>query len=135
MQVSDDDSLGPDHFYNTWGQTINDISVKWGKTFDTWKESKALLEKVGFVDVVEKRYKWPMNGWSSDPALKRLGELNRIRVTEHIQGFTLRLLTGPGKVSVHERVPREHSELTDLTDAITACSCFLGRDEKRIERH
>jgi hypothetical protein len=93
------------------------------------------LEKVGFVDVVEKRFKWPMNGWSSDPALKRLGELNRIRVTEHIQGFTLRLLTGAGEVSICERVPQEHSKLTDLADAITACSRFLGRDEKCIERH
>ena len=80
------------------------MSVKWGKSFDTWKESKALLEKVGFVDVVEKRFKWPMNGWSDDPTLKRLGRLNQIRVTEHIQGFTLRLLTGAGEVSKYSRL-------------------------------
>ena len=98
--MSDDDSLVPeDHFYNTWGRTIHDLSVKWGKSFDTWKESKALLERAGFVDVVEKRFKWPMNGWSNDPTLKQLGELNQIRLTEHLQGFTLRLLTGAGEVS------------------------------------
>ena len=83
--------------------------MKWGKTFDTWKESKALLKKVGFVDVVEKRFKWPMNGWSSDPALKKLGELNQMRVTEHIQGFTLRLLTGAGEVSIQESTQHRSS--------------------------
>jgi hypothetical protein len=58
-----------------------------------------MLEKAGFVDVVEKRFKWPMNGWSQDPTLKHLGELNQIRMVEHIQGFTMRLLTGAGNVS------------------------------------
>jgi len=124
LQVSDDDSLGPDHFYNTWGQTIKDISGKWGKTFDTWKESKALLEKVGFVDVVEKRFKWPMNGWSSDPALKRLGELNRIRVTEHIQGFTLRLLTGAGEMPL----PRAHVFLAEMRNALKDTDCHAYQD-------
>jgi hypothetical protein len=93
------------------------------------------LEKVGFVDVVEKRFKWPMNGWSSDPTLKRLGELNQIRVTEHIQGFTLRLLTGAGEVSTYKEASTKPLKLTDSPVATTACSCFLGRDEKRIERY
>jgi hypothetical protein len=76
-----------------------------------------------------------MNGWSSDPTLKRLGELNRIRVTEHIQGFTLRLLTGAGEVSIYERAPQEHSKLIDLADAVTTCSRFLGGDEECLERY
>lgn len=97
--MSDDDSLAASHFFNIWGQTIHDLSVKWGKSFDVWKESKALLERAGFVDIVEKRFKWPMNGWSNDSTLKQLGELNQIRLTEHLQGYTLRLLTGVGEVS------------------------------------
>lgn len=98
--MADDDSLPPDHFFNTWGQTIEDLSEIWGKSFNIWKESKALLEKAGFVDIVEKRFKWPMNDWPNDPALKQLGELNQMRLTEHVQGFTLRLLTGAGEVSI-----------------------------------
>lgn len=43
-----------------------------------------------------------MNGWSQDPALRHLGELNRVRLVEHIQGFTMRLLTTAGKVSTSE---------------------------------
>jgi hypothetical protein len=85
-----------------------------GKTFNTWKESKALLEKAGFVDVVEKRFKWPMNGWPNDPALKQLGELNQLRLTEHVQGFTLRLLTGAGEVSA--------STTSLITLKLTDCS-------------
>ncbi|KAI4718998.1 S-adenosyl-L-methionine-dependent methyltransferase [Aureobasidium sp. EXF-10727] len=122
--VSDDDSLAPDHFYNTWGQTINDLSVKWGKTFDTWKESKALLERAGFVDVVEKRFKWPMNGWSSDPTLKELGELNQIRLVEHVQGFTLRLLTGAGEWPL----PRAHVFLAEMRNALKDANCHAYQD-------
>ena len=31
------------------------------------------MEKVGFVDVTEKRFKWPLNTWPKDPKLKELG--------------------------------------------------------------
>lgn len=31
------------------------------------------MEDVGFVDVVEKRLKWPLNTWPKDPKLKELG--------------------------------------------------------------
>lgn len=46
-----------------------------------------------------------MNGWSSDLTLQKLGELNQMRITEHIQGFTLRLLTGAGEVSIRKSSP------------------------------
>ncbi|KAH0385140.1 S-adenosyl-L-methionine-dependent methyltransferase, partial [Aureobasidium melanogenum] len=120
----DDDSLPPKHFYHTWGRTINDLSEKWGKTFNTWKESKALLEKAGFVDVVEKRFKWPMNGWPNDPALKQLGELNQLRLTEHVQGFTLRLLTGAGEWPL----PRAHVFLAEMRNALKDTNCHAYQD-------
>jgi hypothetical protein len=32
-----------------------------------------MMEEVGFVDVVEQRFKWPLNTWPKDPKLKELG--------------------------------------------------------------
>ncbi|TIA50518.1 S-adenosyl-L-methionine-dependent methyltransferase [Aureobasidium pullulans] len=127
--VSDDDTLGPDHFFNTWGRTIEELGGKWGKSFNTWKESKALLEKAGFVDVVEKRFKWPMNGWSQDPALKHLGELNRVRLVEHIQGFTMRLLTTAGKWPL----PRAHIFLAEMRNALKDLGCHAYQDRRYTE--
>lgn len=76
-----------------------DIGQKWGKTFDTWKESRSILGRAGFVNIVDRRFKWPMNGWHSDPKLNQLGQLNEIRLLENLEAFTIRLLTTVGQVS------------------------------------
>jgi hypothetical protein len=57
------------------------------------------MERAGFVDVVETRYKWPMNGWSKDPKLKELGMWNQLRLYDGVEGYMLRLLTNVGGVS------------------------------------
>jgi len=48
-----------------WGKTVIEMGEKFGKSFEIWEQSKERLEKAGFVDVVEVRYKWPMNGMFS----------------------------------------------------------------------
>lgn len=97
--VSDDDSVGPDHFFNTWGRTTEELGLRWGKSFGVWRESKQMLERAGFVDVVEAQYKWPVNGWPTNPKLKHIGQLNLIRLQENIEGYLLRLLTTVAHVS------------------------------------
>jgi hypothetical protein len=54
--------MGPDHFYHEWGQVVVDSGRQFGKTFTIWEESASRLKNAGFVDVVEKGFKWPMNG-------------------------------------------------------------------------
>ncbi|BCR91145.1 uncharacterized protein ACHE_61031S [Aspergillus chevalieri] len=91
--TSDDGSVGPNHFYRLWGETVVQSGVKFGKTFTIWKESAERLKRAGFVDVVEVDYKWPMNGWSSDPKMHELGRWNQFRLHNGVEGFMLRLLT------------------------------------------
>ncbi|GAB7348091.1 hypothetical protein MBLNU459_g6116t2 [Dothideomycetes sp. NU459] len=98
--VSDDETIGPDHFYSLWGRTVEELSAKWGKSFSVWKNSKDILERAGFVDVVEKQYKWPVNAWPDDRKLQHIGHLNHIRLQENIEGFMLRLLTTTGNWTV-----------------------------------
>jgi hypothetical protein len=58
--ISDDGTVGPDHFFTQWGKTVIECGQKFGKTFEIWKDAKRHLEKAGFVNVVEVSYKWPM---------------------------------------------------------------------------
>jgi hypothetical protein len=97
--VSDDDSVGPDHVYTTYGRIMEDLARERGKEFDCWKKSKKRMEEAGFVDVQEIRMKWPMGGWSSDPKLRELGNWNRARIELGIEGFAMRMLTTVGDVS------------------------------------
>lgn len=109
--VADDDTVNEDSFFTTWGKTVVGLGEKFGKPFTIWEESKDRMEKAGFVDVVETRYKWPMNGWPSpehrthgndgDKPWRRLRELgvwNQLRLYDGVEGFMIRLLTQVGGV-------------------------------------
>ncbi|KAF2281277.1 S-adenosyl-L-methionine-dependent methyltransferase [Westerdykella ornata] len=98
--ISDDGTMGPDHFYNLWGRTVIELGEKWGKGFTIWEESEERMLKAGFVDVVRVDYKWPMNGWPEDKKLKNIGRWNQLRLHEGIEGFMIRLLTQVGGWSV-----------------------------------
>ncbi|KAF2806714.1 S-adenosyl-L-methionine-dependent methyltransferase [Mytilinidion resinicola] len=98
--VSDDDTVDADHFFTLWGNTVIEMGERFGKSFTIWNEAKERLERAGFVDVVEVRYKWPMNGWSRDERLKRIGLWNQYRLHNGVEGFMLRLLTQAGGWSV-----------------------------------
>ncbi|KAF2727590.1 S-adenosyl-L-methionine-dependent methyltransferase [Polyplosphaeria fusca] len=98
--TADDDTMGPDHFYHRWGDTVVEMGEIFGKSFTIWNEAKERLEKAGFVDVVEVTYQWPMNGWAQDKKLKNIGRWNQLRLHQGIEGFMLRLLTQVGGWSV-----------------------------------
>jgi SAM-dependent methyltransferase len=91
--VAINDSLPPDHFYRLWARTVIECGEKVGKSFRIWREAKGHMERAGFVDVVEIRYIWPMNGWPTDPSLKEIGRFNQLRLHNGVEGFMLRLLT------------------------------------------
>ena len=93
---SDDDTVGPDHFYNTWGKTVLELGNKMHKTYNIWEESKDRLVKAGFTNVTEVRYKWPMNHWPKHRHFKEIGRWNQLRMTEGLEGFMIRLLTSVG---------------------------------------
>lgn len=95
----DDGTLTADKFFRAWGDVVSKLGERSGKSFNIWAESKERIERAGFVDVVETRYKWPMNAWPKDPKLKELGLWNQLRIYDGVEGYTLRLLTRVGGVS------------------------------------
>jgi SAM-dependent methyltransferase len=95
----DDGTMPPGHFYEEWGRTVVASGEKVGKSFRIWKEAKGYMERAGFVDITEVRYKWPMNGWSKDPLQREIGRWNQLRLHDGVEGFMLRLLTNALGVS------------------------------------
>jgi len=100
--VSDDETMGPDHFYHTWGKVVIKMGQRFGKSFTIWEENAERMRNVGFVDVVEVHYKWPMNGWPKDEKLKNIGRWNQLRLMDGVEGFMLRLLTQVGGVGISQ---------------------------------
>ncbi|KAL5319373.1 hypothetical protein ACEPPN_012424 [Leptodophora sp. 'Broadleaf-Isolate-01'] len=107
--VSDDDTVGEDSFFTLWGKTVVEMGKKFGKSFTIWEESRERMERAGFVDVVETKYKWPMNGWPSPEhrthgddgeknwrKLRKIGIWNQLRLYNGVEGFMIRLLTVAG---------------------------------------
>lgn len=59
------------------------------KTFKIAEEMAGMITSAGFVDVVEKRFKWPIGPWSSDPRLKEIGRWNLLNWEEGMEGWVI----------------------------------------------
>ena len=143
--LSDDGTVGPDHFYTLWGQTVLDMGRRWGKGFDAFEIIKEKMERAGFVDVVETKMKWPIGGWPKDRALRELGLWNAVRLDTGIEGYVMRLFTQAGGVSsgfppplfflfflfflssFHLFCKPLHQPLTQLTDTTVSHTVVLRR--------
>jgi hypothetical protein len=69
----DDGTLTEDSDLWTWVLWLMQAMEAFGRPLTAAQNWKALLEEAGFVDVVERVYKWPTNSWPRDPKYKKLG--------------------------------------------------------------
>lgn len=51
------------------------------------------IAKAGFVDIREKRYKWPIGPWAKDRTLKEAGRLHLAQWEAGVEGWVMLLLT------------------------------------------
>ena len=75
------------------GRLAVESGVQFGKTMQIQETMKDLIAEAGFVDVVEKKYKWPIGAWSNDQKLKDIGRWNMHHWKEGLEGWTMALLT------------------------------------------
>lgn len=71
--LSDDGSLLPSSPLQHWSDFSIEGTNKMGRSITAASLYKKQLEEAGFINVVEKRYKWPTNPWPKDPKFKQLG--------------------------------------------------------------
>jgi hypothetical protein len=86
------DKIGPDHIYNQWNALFQKAGEKMGRTFEIARQLKQSITEAGYVDVVERKWKVPIGGWSSDPKLKRVGLFTLMFLEESLEGFALYML-------------------------------------------
>ncbi|OIW29299.1 S-adenosyl-L-methionine-dependent methyltransferase [Coniochaeta ligniaria NRRL 30616] len=70
---SDDGTLKPEHALAKCLDYLHQASVKFGREYQDIKRFKGMMAAVGFVDIVEKTYKWPTHSWPKDKKHKDLG--------------------------------------------------------------
>ncbi len=74
-------------------QLAVEASQKFGKNLRVAPLMKKMIEEAGFVDVVEKHYKWPLGEWPINHRLKDIGRWNMKHWLEGLEAWTLRILT------------------------------------------
>ncbi|RMJ02372.1 hypothetical protein CDV36_015362 [Fusarium kuroshium] len=75
------------------GHLLVEASDKAGRPNNTASKYKEYLEKAGFVDVVERKFKWPLNQWPKEKKYKEIGAWTCENLTSGLEGLLLALLT------------------------------------------
>jgi hypothetical protein len=70
----DDDTLRGTNL-EKYSDLLLEGSLKLGVGLNTASTTKQIMEEVGFVDVVEVIYKWPLNRWPANKEMKEIGML------------------------------------------------------------
>jgi hypothetical protein len=64
-----------------------------GRPLTTCGRAKQMMEAVGFVDVVEIPFRWPINRWPREKKLKELGMWVQENFCSGLEAMSLALLT------------------------------------------
>lgn len=67
------DNSGKGTVLEQWGNLMLDASIKLSVPLNSVKGVKKIMEDAGYVDVVEKPYKWPLNKWPAEKKMKEIG--------------------------------------------------------------
>ncbi|ESU18291.1 hypothetical protein FGSG_11331 [Fusarium graminearum PH-1] len=86
---SDDGTLKPDTTMYKWCQLLDEAAGTFNRSFERTTNFKTLLQEIGFVEVVETRYKWPTNGWPRDKKYKELGHWNNANASSALEALTM----------------------------------------------
>lgn len=90
---SDDGTLTEDNPLRRISKLAVEAGKVAGRPFDVPTKYKSYLKKAGFVDVVERQLKWPLNQWPKDPYYKEIGAWTRLNLDTGIEGLMMALLT------------------------------------------
>jgi hypothetical protein len=83
-----------DRIYTAFSTSIIGVGEnKTGMTFKTLEYMKGWMEDAGFVDVVEKKFVWPIGPWARDPRLKDMGRWGERNWADGLEGWVLALYT------------------------------------------
>lgn len=92
MKCDDGTADGTD--FQKWNEAFAEACNKIGKD-PGWPEKYTVaMTEIGFQNVTERIFKWPVNSWPKDKHMKEIGEWNLVNMLDGLEGFTNRLFTG-----------------------------------------
>ncbi|KAJ5710038.1 hypothetical protein N7493_009630 [Penicillium malachiteum] len=93
---SDDGSLPPDSALASWGRIIKECGERAGRCCEIVSTMSSSIREMGFVDVHERVYKWPIGPWPKDERIKEAGFINVRHWMSGMEGWCMWLLTNYG---------------------------------------
>ncbi|KAI4130919.1 MAG: hypothetical protein LQ347_003203 [Umbilicaria vellea] len=87
------DPFPPDSMWIECGMRATECGELFGKTMIIEETMTSLIEQAGFVDVVERRFRWPFGAWAEDRRLKDIGRWQLHHWEEGLEGWTMALMT------------------------------------------
>ncbi|KAJ0304196.1 hypothetical protein COL516b_006087 [Colletotrichum fioriniae] len=100
-----------------WSKLLMEATDKIQRPITVAATFKQLVEDAGFVDVVEKREKWPFNPWPKDEKLKDLGSWSQASTMMGVEAISMAVFTrvldwSPEETSVFcAEVRNEHKKI------------------------
>ena len=91
--TSDDGSIPSGDILQRAYDLAAEASQAFGKNVLVAPLIKNMIREAGFVNVVEKQYKWPIGEWPVDRRLKDIGRWNMKHWLEGLDAWTLRIFT------------------------------------------
>ncbi|KAH7266375.1 S-adenosyl-L-methionine-dependent methyltransferase [Fusarium solani] len=98
----DDNTLDANGHLATWFREIKEASAIMGRPVDVAENVREAYERAGFVDVQERVFKMPMNGWPKDERLKEIGRMWERNFLMGLSGFSFTLFN-----RVYQRTPAQ----------------------------
>lgn len=79
-----------------WLEIIAEGAAKLGRPWTNVPKYKAWFEEIGFEDVVEKRFYWPLNPWAKGKYYKHLSVLAQTDLLNGLEGLSLKVMGSMG---------------------------------------
>ncbi|KAI9730442.1 MAG: hypothetical protein M1834_005952 [Cirrosporium novae-zelandiae] len=89
----ENDEVPPDDIFRRWGELTSVVEESTGMHFFVVDMVKDSIKAVGFKDIKEHRFKWPIGPWSSDPKARDIGEWNVRSWQEGMEGWLMAMCT------------------------------------------
>ncbi|KAL6406082.1 hypothetical protein AUP68_10644 [Ilyonectria robusta] len=89
----DDGTLDPNGPVAVWSNDLIAASNKLDRPAILGTTLKEVYERVGFVDVQQRRFKMPIHGWAKDTRLKEIGLMWGTNLLEGMAGFSYQLFS------------------------------------------
>lgn len=98
----DDGTLKPDSSLQQWNDLLIKGAEALGRPITEPQHHKQRVLDAGFVNIEEKRYRWPTNRWPKDKNLKEVGLWTLANVEGNLEHVSMALLARGAGMSREE---------------------------------